>query len=224
MRADTQRGLSLVELLVGTAIGLLVAAAAAGVLAAKLRESRAVQLEARLMQELQGVADLVTRDLRRAGHWAAAASGVRGFDGSAGATNPHGIAAAEGAASDAVRLSFSTDDTPRAAVDDAERFGYRLRRGTLEAQLGAGNWQALSDPGAITVTRFAVEARDDSVSLAAFCDSPCSAGSATCPPRQQLRSMTVRISARPIADPSLVRSLRSDVRVRNDAVLGRCEG
>lgn len=224
MRATPQRGLSLVELLVGTAIGLVVAAAAAGVLATQLRESRSVQVEARLMQDLQGIADLVTRDLRRAGHWAAAASGVRGLDGSAGATNPHGIAAIDGAASDAVRLSFSHDDSERATVDDAERFGYRLRQGTLEAQLGAGNWQALSDPGAIMVTRFTVEAHDDSVSLVMFCDLPCSAGSTTCPPRQQLRSMTVRISARSVADPARVRSLRSEVRVRNDALLGRCQG
>ena len=223
MRAATQRGLSLVELLVGSAIGLLVAAAAAGLLATQLRESRSVQVEARLTEDLQGIADLVTRDLRRAGHWAAAASGVRGLDGIPAAANPHGIAATDGAASDAVRLSFSRDGNERAAVDDAERFGYRLRRGTLETQLGAGNWQALSDPGAVTFTRFTVEARDDTVSLATFCDLPCAAGSTTCPPRQQLRSMTVRLSARSVADPSLVRSLRSEVRVRNDAVVGRCE-
>ena len=41
------------------------------------RGRRRAQVEARLMQDLRGAAELVARDLRRAGHWAAAASGVR---------------------------------------------------------------------------------------------------------------------------------------------------
>ena len=78
IRRRAARGLSLVELLVGTAIGLMVAAAAASVVSAGLRENRRVQLEARLMQDLRSTAELVARDLRRAGYWAASASGVRG--------------------------------------------------------------------------------------------------------------------------------------------------
>ena len=46
--------------------------------------------EARLMQDLRTTAELVARDLRRAGHWSAAASGVR-VDGDVAAplANPH---------------------------------------------------------------------------------------------------------------------------------------
>ena len=35
-----------------------------------------------------------------------------------------------------------------------EQFGFRLRNGALEMQLGAGNWQALTDSGTVTVTAF----------------------------------------------------------------------
>ena len=63
------RGLTLVELLVGLALALLVAAGGAALLTSQLREHRALVLESRLMQDLRTAADLIARDLRRAGHW-----------------------------------------------------------------------------------------------------------------------------------------------------------
>src|SRR5688572_15814717 len=71
-----QNGLSLVELLVGLALGLFVVAVAATLLAAQTPEQRRLAAEQRLMQDLRTATDVVTRDLRRAGHWGAAASGV----------------------------------------------------------------------------------------------------------------------------------------------------
>ncbi len=67
MRRSRSRGLSMVELLVGTAVGLVVAAAAAGVVGTHQRELRRSLIEARLMQDLRTTSELVARDLRRAG-------------------------------------------------------------------------------------------------------------------------------------------------------------
>jgi len=52
--AQTQRGLSIVEMLIGLALGLFIVAAGLTLLASNLREHRAVPvlLEARLMQDL----------------------------------------------------------------------------------------------------------------------------------------------------------------------------
>jgi prepilin peptidase dependent protein B len=216
-------GLSMIELLVGTALGLLMAAAAAAVVSAAVREGRQLQLDARLMQELRSTAGLVARDLRRAGHWAAAASGVRGDAASAPPANPHRAMSPEGAASDAVRLSFSRDTGDDLALDDDERFGFRLRDGVIEMQLGATNWQALSDGGTLVVTAFSVVPFVEELSLAAFCERDCAVGSTTCPPRQQVRSFSLSLSARSAVDPSVVRALRSRVRVRNDSVVGSCQ-
>ena len=227
MRRLAARGVSLVELMVGSAVGLLVAAAATSVVTTSLRENRQLLVEARLMQDLRSAADLVARDLRRAGHWSAAASGVRGDDDAAPVANPHGVAA-DPAASDAVRLSFSPPGAgagggaPANLVDDAERFGFRLRAGVLEMQLGAGNWQALSDAGTLVVSSFRIEPQLDEISLAAYCDRPCAAASTTCPPRQQVRSFTVTLAARAPADAGITRTLHSKVRLRNDAVAGSC--
>lgn len=217
-----ERGLSLVELLVGAAIGLIVVAATGSVVAAHQGAARRIQLEARVMQDLRGAAELVSRDLRRAGHWAAAGSGVRRGDEPI-IVNPHAeIAAASGAVA-VVALSFSTGAGDPTSVDDSERFGFRLRNGAIEMQLGSRNWQALSDPGTVVVTSFSVVPRVDEADLATFCAKPCSAGSTTCPPRQQIRSYAISVSGRSPIDASIRRELRSAVRVRNDVVVGSCE-
>ena len=109
------------------------------------------------------------------------------------------------------------------AIDDAERFGFRLRNGAIEIQLGASNWQALSDPRTVIVTSFSVVPRVEEADLGSFCDKPCAAGSATCPPRQQIRSYAVTLVGRAPLDPLVTRALRHSVRVRNDAVVGSCE-
>ena len=73
-RNPSVRGLSLVELLVGLALGLFVVAAATTLLAAQSREQRLLVTENRLMQDLRTASDIITRDVRRAGYWGAAAA------------------------------------------------------------------------------------------------------------------------------------------------------
>jgi type IV pilus assembly protein PilW len=217
------RGLSVVELLVGTAVGLVIVAAATTVVTRHARENRAVAIESRLVQDLRTAADIIARDLRRAGYWGASASGVRADDGSAVLANPYSAVTPEAAASDAVRLSFSRDAGENGILDGNERFGFRLRNGAIELQLGDGNWQALTDPATMSVDSFEVAPRIEETSLERFCAGPCPVGSATCPPRLQVRSFTVAIEARAIADPSVRRSVLAGARLRNDTVVGRCE-
>lgn len=219
----SSRGLSIVELLVGTAVGLVVVAAGTALVTHNARENRALMIEARLMQDLRTAADIVARDLRRAGYWAGSASGVRSDDGSAVVANPYALVAPETAASDAVRLSFSRDASENGTVDGNERFGFRLRNGAIELQLGDGNWQALTDPATLTVTAFEVAPRTEETSLASFCAEPCAAGSTTCPPRQQVRSFAVAIAARAVADANVQRSVVAGARLRNVSVVGSCE-
>jgi type IV pilus assembly protein PilW len=222
MAPRRQGGLLMIELLVGTAIGLIVVAAAGSVVAAHQVAARRSELEARLMQDLRSAAELVGRDLRRAGHWSAAASGVRRGD-DVGAANPHAAIAPASGASDAVALSFSSGAGDPMLLDDTERFGFRLRNSAIEMQLGARNWQALSDPGTVVVTAFSVVPRIDEADLSTFCDKPCAAGSTTCPPRLQIRNFAIALAGRSAVDPAVTRALERSVRVRNDVVVGSCE-
>lgn len=218
------RGVSLVELLVGTALGLITAAAAAALVSANLHENRRLLAEARLMQDLRTAADIVSRDLRRAGYWAAAASGVRSDDGAVVVANPYSLVAPASAAADGVVFRYSRDAAENNAVDSNEHFGFRLRAGAVDMQLGEANWQALTDSASLIVTAFAVEPRSDEVSLARFCAVPCAGASTSCPPRQLVRSVAFSLSARSAVDASVIRTVRGSARLRNDPVVGSCEG
>lgn len=220
--AHPARGLSLVELLIGIAVGLVMVASAATFLAGNLRESRALLLESRLMQDLRTAADVVTRDLRRAGYWAAATDGIWRAGAASAAANPYAALSPSATASDSVSFAFSRDAVENNGVDSNEQFGFRLRNGTLEMQLGATNWQALTDSGTLAVTAFTVSPGTESIGLADACPEACPVGSTTCPPRLAVRSLAVRISGRSITDPGVERSVRSAVRVRNDGVFGAC--
>ena len=63
-----QRGLSMIELMIGVTIALFLTAAGGALLVAQLRESRALLLETRLTQDLRTTVDLIVRDLRSAGY------------------------------------------------------------------------------------------------------------------------------------------------------------
>ncbi|MEO7337315.1 MAG: prepilin-type N-terminal cleavage/methylation domain-containing protein [Caldimonas sp.] len=220
--ARTARGLTLVELMIGIAIGLVIAAAAISFLATSLHEQRRLLLESRLMQDLRTAADIVARDLRRAGYWGAAADSVRQFDTGSAPANPYLAIAPSSAASDSVAFLYSRDANENGVVDANERFGFRLRAGILEMQLGAGNWQALTDPGTLSVGTFSIEPSVQDVTLEQGCQSACPSASIDCPPRVSVRSLAVLLTGNAVADPSLSRTVRSLIRLRNDAVTGAC--
>lgn len=216
-----RRGLSLVELMVGLAVGMIVVAAAITLLAAQSREHRSAGLEMRLMQELRGTTELITRDLRRAGHWGDAAAGLWAGAASAPLANPYAALAPIDAASSAASFSYSRDATENHLLDANEQYGLRLRRGVIELQLGAGNWQALTDPASMTVTEFDIQPAVQELPLLEHCPRPCPAGS-TCSPRLQWRSLAIRITARASADAAVQRRLQTELRLRNPTVLGAC--
>lgn len=209
-----QRGLSLIELMIGLLIGMFIAAVGSTMLLAQLRTSRLLLNEARLAQDLRTAADIVTRDLRRSGYFGGATEANR--------ANPYAAIAPAGAASDAVSLRYSVDATENNSVDSNEQFGFRLRAGVIELQLGSGNWQALTDANTLTITRFGIAPELQDIGLASFCTTPCAAGDNHCPPHQQLLSYSVELTARLVSDAAVTRSLRTTVRVRNDALVGAC--
>lgn len=212
----------MVELLVGLAVGLFIAAAGVTLMAGNLRENRALMLESRLMQDLRTASDIITRDLRRAGYWAGAVAAVQVPLGTAAPANPYVAVTPSSAASDAVSFAFSRDATENQSLDSNEHFGFRLRRGVIEMQLGSGNWQALTDANTVVVSEFQVVPSVQDIDLSSQCASACVAGDTSCPPRQQVRSLSVSIAARSSADARVQRRLNSSVRLRNDSITGSC--
>ena len=225
-----QRGFSIVELLIAVAIGLFLSAVGTTLLVNQLHESRSLLVEARLMQDLRTAADLISRDLRRAGYWGAAATGVWTRDETPGsgpvAANPYTAlspSASTSISTDAVSFRYSRDAIENNAVDANEQFGFRLRRNVIEMQLGSGNWQALTDANMLSISTFSVTPTVQEIPLTNLCALACPAGSSSrCPPRQLVRSLAVLITGRSTIYASVVRSVRIAVRVRNDALSGSC--
>lgn len=207
-----QAGVSLVELMVGLALGLFIAAAGLAAFAEQWREHRQATAAMRLMQELRSAGDVIARDLRRAGHWAAPAASM---------PNPYAALAPQAAASDAASFAYSRDTAENQLIDGNEQFGLRLRRGVIELLLGAGNWQALTDTGTLVVTEFVVQPLGDIVSLLEHCERPCPPG-ASCEASAEVRRLAIRITARAADDPTLVRRFDTLLRLRNDTVRGAC--
>ena len=220
MRSAGQRGFSIIELMVGITLALLIAAAAALLLATSVGESRRLLLEARLTQDLRSAADLISRQTRRAGHWSAASTlGLWSASASA-VPNPYAAMTPNAVASDTIALRYSQDTNENHAVDSNEQVAFRLRNGALEAQLGEHHWQALTDASTLVVTRFRIRPSVQSSALEAACAC---VGSATCAePQVQVRSVDIEISGQAANDASVLRTVRSTVRLRNDTVSDGC--
>ncbi len=211
------RGFALVELMVALTVGLLVVAAGLALVSIHVRDNRSLVHESRLVQDLRSAADMVTRGARRAGYWAEAAAGVA-HGASAPMANPY---AAVAAAPAALAYAFSRDAVENHTLDANEAYGFRLNKGVIEMRLG-GSWQALTDAGTLTVTAFDILPTVQERPLEGLCLHACAAGDAACPPRHQVRSLAVHISARSAVDATVLRSISTHVRLRNDAVVGTC--
>ena len=217
-------GLTLVELLIGTALSLFIVSTGLALLTSHLHDHRSLVLEARLMQDLRAASDAITRDLRRAGHWGGATSALWRPDTPVRA-NPYQAIAQTDGRSDTLELSYSRDGSENHGLDDNERFGIRLRNQGIDILLGAGNWQALTDPATVIVTK--LEIRHEVQEVQVPCDLPCppaSPGAVPCPPRLQVREVALTLAGRSPVDSRVQRTLQTSVRVRNDAVSGRCPG
>lgn len=220
-RRQHLRGLSLVELMVGLAVGMVVIAAAISVMAHQAAASRRVLLEARLNQELRAAGHMLSLHLRRAGHWSEAAQGVWRANLPPSPANPHTFTSET---HDRLHFTYSSPaGEPHRAVASNDHFGFRLRQGILDIQLGEDRWQPLTDPNLLQITELRLVPREHDRPLPAACAQPCAASAATCPPRARLRELEIRIDAVAAGDPGIRRHVTTHVRSRNDTLVGQCE-
>lgn len=226
------RGLSIVELLVGVAIGLFVVAGATMVVSTQLSDNRALLLETQVQQDLRAAADLISRDIRRAGYWGNAHQRVWPVAAALMPANPYpapAVAAGNGGRNE---LMFGithwepgmnpADEVENDALDDNERFGFALNAGTgvIEMRIGDAGWQAMTDASVVNITQFNFQVITQAIDLP--CQKPCPVGVANCPPQQLVRDVVVVITGQARHDATVQRSVRSNTRLRNDEVTGAC--
>lgn len=153
---STQRGLSIIELMVGIAVGLFIVGGATKMFVEYLNSSRNSMLGVRLNQDLRVAADLVARDLRRAGFWRSSASGVWSSTTTSVLPNPYNTVATP---SNGITYSYDKGgNTTVTTVAALENFGFMLNTstGTLQARLGDNVYQDITDPNTVRITAFTV--------------------------------------------------------------------
>lgn len=225
-RLGRQRGLTLVELMIGLLVGLMIMASALTLTAVQLGERARLSLELQLQQELRAIVQLMRHDLPRAGGWAQPARGVwRDGDGPA-AANPHARVSID---SSGTRLDYSyaraedrADGSDEGGgVDANEQFGFRLRDEQLEYRL-AGVYQPLTDRKLLRVLAFEARLDGPRQPLPDLCERPCPANTPDCPPWVAVRELHLRLVAASALDSGLRRQVRLDLRLPNDDRGGRC--
>jgi type IV pilus assembly protein PilW len=210
-----QSGLSIVELMVGVAIGLFVVAAASLVVTTQLGDNRRLLLETQLQQDLRASADIITRELRRAGAWGAAEEGLS-YPGRTSnvSSSPFSTVTVNGG--NEVRFSYQR------SVGNTGPYGFKLLdTGVIRTLLGivdtGENWQDLTDGAVLNVTQFDVtEVATTSEPLT--CPLECPGGGTDCWPTIVNRTLRVVIGAQSRVDPTVTRTLTTFVRLRNDVV------
>lgn len=221
-----QRGISLVELLVGVAIGLIVVAAAAMVVGTQLSENRRLLLETQVQQDLRAAADMVARDLRRAGYRGDAATdgtlqGVWLDEGDTPTTNALSSIVVSSATQVAFKYFRAYSDTD---------FGFKRDGNSLKTRLGGnttGTWQEMTDPNAVRITAFNVTERGEPTAtpIRLVCPALCADGTSSCWPTVKVRELVVSLTGEPVsasASSPMSRTVVSRVRLRNDAASGVC--
>lgn len=214
--------MSIVELLIGVAIGLFILSGATAMFVANVRSSRQLLLEARVNQELRAAMDLIARDLRRGAYWGNSLLGTTSTGSSASAqTNPYRSVIVTG--SNQIQYSYTRDATEDNVRTDAnELFGFKLDTDNHAIQmLIGGGWQRLTNPDVVLIpdNGFVIAPEVTEIDIRAACAITCTGTSC---PRVVVRTYNVTLRGTSKSDSSLQRELKSQVRVRNDETTGVC--
>lgn len=246
------RGLSIVELMVGITIGLFILAGATMVLTSQLGDNRRLLLEAQMQQDMRATADMIARDIRRAGYWAHAicqvwlepgkviapecANAVSG----AGewVTNPYGTMTprAAPAGTQTVVYDRSTDEESAGLgedddlVDDVadrtrEQVGFRLRvvGDRQTVQYLVGEDNWQDLTDPEVLKVTQFTLALNARDLALPCGVQCPVlGPGGCPLVQSVRDVTITLVAEARHDATARRTLQDNVRLRNDVVREVC--
>jgi type IV pilus assembly protein PilW len=217
-------GLSLVELMVGIAVGLFVVAAATVMVSSQLGENRRLLLESQLQQDLRATSDIITRELRRAG----AVRNAHNFVATPTAAAQFNAISATTPASGAHSPAEITFRYERNAVEQGP-WGFKLDNGVIKTQLvssltgASAGWQDLTDGTVMEVTQFSITInREPPIEIP--CPKLCPSGNTSCWPLMYVRDFVVDISARLRSAPEVQRSVRSTVRARNEQIEFRTGG
>lgn len=205
-----QAGLSLVELMVGVAVGLFIVAGAAVLVSGQLGENRRLLVETQIQQDLRAAADIITRELRRAGYLAQPQTLI--WNAQEPTKQPVANLSAGLKLNGGDVVSYSYERPPAAPSDN----GYQLVGKAIRQRIGS-SVQDLTDSSTLSITKFTVALQPLPAQQLA-CPALCADGTQSCWPTLKMVDATVTIEGEAVGDSAIHRSVVSRVRLRNDFV------
>lgn len=217
--------MTLVELLVGMAIGLFLVAGSGSLMLGQLNEHRRLLLETQVQQDLRAISVLIRREAATAGSWGEPAWAAWSSRHRKGRTNPY---AHVETSEDGSHLSFAAsrsatrgDGDENHVLDDADRKSFRWRGGTLEFRTDGGRFQPLNDPGSVRIQRFEARIETARQALEDLCPKACE-GWENCPPQRVSRVLLVHVEAQAAKDPHIHKSWDWQGSLDTDVLEGEC--
>jgi len=202
---NNQVGLTLIELMIAMAIGLIVTAAVIGLFVSVLSSNNANLNEIRLNQELRAVMSLMTRDIRRAAYNGVSAtnSSVNPFSSEAATASDTKLAITGNT------VNFSYDADGDGVLDNGEVFGYRLSGTEVQYCQSTGTtfatcvWSALTDSSivGVTVLSFVENTIVENAGTGAETD---------------VRQITIVLTGQWVNDTNFTRTITETVKLRNE--------
>jgi hypothetical protein len=226
IRPLLQRGLTLIELMVSIAVGMLLVLAITQFFVGQVIGNTDLLKVTRLNQELRAIMDLTVRDIRRGGYWADAVSGVW-YEGTPGVTaNPlQSITVGSTVNPDSTTtpgssIKYAYDANGNGAIDDDENFTIRLNTTDHSVELVQGintvTTTPLSDTGTTTITALTFSPELFPAPVTITCVVPGSN------PVLTVRELKISVTGRLSSDATVTRTMQETVRIRADYIVGAC--
>lgn len=202
-----QRGLTLIELMIGMVIGLIVSGIALNLYLSTLNISTQTANTVRLNQEMRLIMDMMVSDIRRAGYGDTPDGVSVAYSSIVSGGVP--ISIFKDGGEDCLVISYNADSDA-----DIELFAYKLASGTVRlSELSATSTSTAS----VNCSSFSVWENLSSTDISAFSalsftSNAASSGWASTLPKV----ITVSLSASSAQDSKIFRQLIETVRVRNE--------
>lgn len=230
-----QKGVSLIELMVGMVIGLIIVAAAGSIFITAMRGGADATRSAKLNMELRGAMNTMVSEIRRAGYHATTTS----TDTTA---NPFMQATTNLSIPSASCVLFAYDADQSGGSNTTDFFGFKkngdaisMRSGGTApttsdgCEVGTDSWEKITDDNNVVVDSLTFTNTDDlfqcwNTNTNASETAPCTAGkpvyigAAAGSRLVETRSVIVALTGHHKADPLTKISLTQQVRVRNDKI------
>lgn len=223
----SQRGFSLVELMVGITVGLIVLAGVASFFASYLSSNRQMIQMARLDQEMRSAMDILVRDLKRAGYKRDVHLDILNLTQDAASREATMPILEQGELQiDASTIEFWYDENSDNVLDtssSSEKHGYRVSGNALQRWSGAagGGWQELTDSSITQVTGLTITRTYRCIDIDGATGPATCGGTPISPAGSDdgayfVTEIALTLSGRLTRDNAITRTLNERVRIRSD--------